>query len=1066
MAVSRRLRGAALLLGWMGAGLAAAQALQEPQVVRAWFDDPALVDRIAPELGHAQVDRAKGLLRLEADAAMRARLQAIGFRLETDPEATAAIHEQLAFERAGLASIGGYACYRTVEETETTMTALAQAAPGLVEILPIGPTWQALDGVGGYQLKVARVTNRNLPGPKPTVFIMASMHAREYAPAELATRLVESLVQGYGTDPDATWLLDHHEVHALLQANPDGRKRAEAGVLWRKNENIDHCSVGSAPGVDLNRNYPFEWGNWGGSSGSACSETFRGPSPASEPETQAVIDYVRATFPDRRGPALTDPADSDTQGVFFDLHSYSGLMLWPWGFTTTPAPNATALQAFGRRMAYFNNYTPQAAVGLYATDGTTDDFAYGELGLPSFTYEVGTAFFQDCASFQNTILPTNLAALRYGLRAARAPYRWPLGPDAVEVRTQPDLVVAGAPVQVLATLDDSRQKGGTYASSGPVPPVQSIAAASAWLGVPPWSPGAVAQPMQAVDGVFNSTAEAATATLDTTALPPGRHLVFVQGRDTAGHDGPPAAAFVDVYDAADIGTLQGTVRQAGTAQPLVAQLQVGDYSATSAADGQYSRSVPDGSYAVTVSADGHERLQLPPVAIAGGAVVQRDVTLFQLCGRIDDPVEPGQPSSFTATAPWTLRSGQGQGGGAAWLPTAGSTYANNLNVSLTSAALDLSAEAQLVLSFDQRCDTEATYDFGIVEISSNGGASWTEVFRCDGETAWRRVSLPLDALAGAANARLRFRFTSDPSQVGTGWALDNIRLDVGGQACRDSQGPSPVGINSFSATPSALIAGDSTTLAWQTVGATACGLANSVDAAVIALGAGELASGQRVLSPTVDTVYTLACEGHDGPVSAQAAVTVTVPEPVRIDGFSATPSALIEGESTTLAWQTAGATACGLANSVDATVIALGAGELASGQRVLSPTVDTVYTLRCEGYTGPVSAQAAVTVTPPDAPQVLQFTATPAMIASGASSTLAWQTAHAGSCVLRNSLDATVLSIPAAQVAAGSRSVTPPASVVYTLACSGAGGSTSAETAVVVDPPVLLSDGFEAAGSR
>ena len=59
-----------------------------------------------------------------------------------------------------------------------------------------------------------------------------------------------------------------------LHANPDGRKIAEGGNLWRKNRHNDSC--GASFGVDLNRNFSFYWGAWGGSSSASCDETYRG----------------------------------------------------------------------------------------------------------------------------------------------------------------------------------------------------------------------------------------------------------------------------------------------------------------------------------------------------------------------------------------------------------------------------------------------------------------------------------------------------------------------------------------------------------------------------------------------------------------------------------------------------------------------------------------------------------------------------------------------------------------------------------------------------------------------
>ena len=116
---------------------------------------------------------------------------------------------------------------------------------------------------------------------------------------------------------------------------------------------------------------------------------------------------------------LNAAAPITATGVFMDIHSSGRLILWPWGFTDDVAPNGTALQTFGRKFGYFNNYYPEQAIGLYPTDGTTDDFGYGDLGLAAYTFELGTAFFQSCSYFENTIVPENLPALLYGAKVAR-----------------------------------------------------------------------------------------------------------------------------------------------------------------------------------------------------------------------------------------------------------------------------------------------------------------------------------------------------------------------------------------------------------------------------------------------------------------------------------------------------------------------------------------------------------------------------------------------------------------------------------------------------------------------
>ena len=133
------------------------------------------------------------------------------------------------------------------------------------------------------------------------------------------------------------------------------------------------------------------------------------------------------------------------------MHSYNQLVLWPWGFTSTDAPNGAAMQTLGRKFAWFNDYLPEQSFDLYVTDGTTDDFTYGDLGVAAYTFEIGTDFFQDCGTFENQILPDNIQALIYAAKAARAPYISPAGPDAVDLGLSGNIVAPGDSVTLSAT---------------------------------------------------------------------------------------------------------------------------------------------------------------------------------------------------------------------------------------------------------------------------------------------------------------------------------------------------------------------------------------------------------------------------------------------------------------------------------------------------------------------------------------------------------------------------------------------------------------------------------------
>ena len=443
-------------------------------------------------------------------------------------------------------SIPNFPCYETVEETFTAAQGFTSTYPKLATWTSVGQSWEKTQGTGGYDIMVLKLTNQDTTGPngeaKPKLFIHAAMHAREYVTAPLALAFATELLTGYGKDADATWILDHHEVHVLLHLNPDGRKKAEGGLLWRKNTNKNYCGANSNDrGADLNRNFSYSWNvtHGGGSSGVPCDETYRGPSASSEPETQAAEAYVRSIWPDRRGPNQNDPAPADTSGVHIDLHSYSSLVLWPWGFTNQAAPNGTALQTLGRKFAYFNNYLPEQSIGLYPTDGTSDSVSYGELGVPAYTFELGTDFFQSCTVYTSTIKPNNLKALWYAAKVVRTPYLTPAGPDVTKVKLSDNGVPPGTPVTVTATVDDTH-----YSTRNGTEPTQNIAAAEAYIDLPPWMPGATPIPLSAVDGAFNAKTEKANATLSTTGLSKGKHLVFVRGKDASGNFGPVEAVFL------------------------------------------------------------------------------------------------------------------------------------------------------------------------------------------------------------------------------------------------------------------------------------------------------------------------------------------------------------------------------------------------------------------------------------------------------------------------------------------------------------------------------------------
>jgi len=517
-----------------------------------YFADAADRDQLAARLDAMETATTGGFVTAIISPAEQTALLAQGYRVEIDAARTALLNVQAAYMPAQTEGIPGYVCYRTVEETYAALSGLAAAHPDLAEWVDIGDSWEKITsgGAPGYDLNVLVLTNENVPGPKPAFFLMAAIHAREYTTAELATRYAEYLVNGYGVDPDVTWLLDNFEVHILPQANPDGRKIAEGGLYQRKNTNPSGGVGCDTPpsmtdqfGVDLNRNAAWHW-NTAGVVSYPCAQTYPGLSAASEPETAAIQTYLTSLFPDQRGPLLTDAAPADASGVMITLHSYGDLVLFAWGDVPDAAPNKLGLQTLGRKFGYFNSYTVcQPSLCLYATSGTTDDWTYGTLGAAAYTFELGYEFFQGCGYFDSTIVPGNLAALLYAFKAARRPYQAPAGPDTLMVTVPVTTAVAGLPLTLTATADDTRYGSNGLATSEPR---QNIAAARYSFDLPSWVTGTVTYPLTATDGLFNAQVEGIMALLDTSALTPGRHLVLVESQDISGTWGVPSAVFIQI----------------------------------------------------------------------------------------------------------------------------------------------------------------------------------------------------------------------------------------------------------------------------------------------------------------------------------------------------------------------------------------------------------------------------------------------------------------------------------------------------------------------------------------
>ncbi len=298
-----------------------------------------------------------------------------------------AAREEAANAEGGVAGADFFADFRTIDQINAKMDAWVAARPDLVSSFVVGTSLE------GRVIRGVRFTKAS--AGSPGILFNATQHAREWGAMVTAMFVGESLLTGYGVNPRITQLLDTAWVDVIPVVNPDGYVYTwTTNRLWRKNR---RANADGTFGVDLNRNWAFQWGG-GGASTNPGDETYRGVAAFSEPESQAMRDYFVAH------PSLVG---------HIDFHSYSQLVLSPWGYTTAFPSNNDALVALGREMkdAIARTTGASYAAGpiastLYIASGSAVDHAYGAHGVPSYTIEVRDTGSYGFVMPASEILPT------------------------------------------------------------------------------------------------------------------------------------------------------------------------------------------------------------------------------------------------------------------------------------------------------------------------------------------------------------------------------------------------------------------------------------------------------------------------------------------------------------------------------------------------------------------------------------------------------------------------------------------------------------------------------------
>ncbi|OYT71886.1 MAG: hypothetical protein CFK48_03670 [Armatimonadetes bacterium CP1_7O] len=270
--------------------------------------------------------------------------------------------------------------YLTLDEIYAAMRQLADQNPRLVQMFEIG---RSFENRPIYALRLTKDPRRaRVYRDRPQVVLNAMQHAREWITPPTLLYLAQRLISEYQTDMRVREYLDRLEIYLVPVVNPDGYVYTHTTQrLWRKNRRYNGRNAWGQPiyGVDLNRNWSYGWGG-AGSSGNPSSDTYRGTAPFSEPETYYLSRWMLSL------PLLR---------AHVDVHSYSQLILWPWGFTADLPPFNAVFERVGLAMqaAIFSVHGQNYAAGpiattIYLASGGMTDWVFGVRGALSFTYEL------------------------------------------------------------------------------------------------------------------------------------------------------------------------------------------------------------------------------------------------------------------------------------------------------------------------------------------------------------------------------------------------------------------------------------------------------------------------------------------------------------------------------------------------------------------------------------------------------------------------------------------------------------------------------------------------------
>jgi hypothetical protein len=337
-----------------------------------------------------------------------------------------------------------FTAYMDYDEMTGHLRSLAKRYPNLMQLSSLGRSYEGRDIWCAKLSDSPSIDDDGVPGSEPDALLVGAHHGNEWISYEVPLYVISFLLENYGNlgrnGSAATYLLDNREIFIVPMLNTDGTQYShDTGQGWRKNREPNYLSefiptdgsdVKLRPtsyGVDINRNYGWMWHLSGGSNAlSQSGGSYRGgpDNHDDDGDTRLPVDWRtgRVSFGpedgidedpwdgidnDRDGEIDEDPAGGFSTAenvamkelgeqrsfpVMITYHSFSELVLWPWGYTDQPTSDAGLFSTFGTRLAVMNGYTPMQGYDLYMTTGEMTDWFYASYGTLGFTYEIAKTY--------------------------------------------------------------------------------------------------------------------------------------------------------------------------------------------------------------------------------------------------------------------------------------------------------------------------------------------------------------------------------------------------------------------------------------------------------------------------------------------------------------------------------------------------------------------------------------------------------------------------------------------------------------------------------------------------